>query len=224
VKPFHYKNPVKNTIAALMLLLAAGFVFCSCQKEITVDNGSGAGGGGGGTTNQKPKVGTVWTYRYYTYYGFTGGGLATSAVLKLRAKSLDVSGGEQWLNIVDTDTDTTVFFLNEKTGGLYDYTNSSSYLFCKYPAVVNDTYNSYLSGKTETVVVKNITDSTTIGISGNPVSIPVIYYEGSSGGNIYDKFWYNEYAWIVKRETYKVNPFSGYYYRYSTLALDNIVY
>ena len=190
---------------------------------MTTDTGGGTGGGG--TTNQKPKVGTRWTYRYYTYYGYAGGGIATSAVLTFRAKSLDVLGGEQWLNIADAGPDTTVFFLNEKTGGLYEFANNASYLFCKNPAVVNDTYNSYASGKPETMVVKTTSDSALINIGGTPVNLPVIYYEGSNGGVIYDKIWYNEYAWVVKKETYVVNPFPpGVYYRYSTLSLDNIVY
>ena len=213
----HYKGKTQNIVSAAALLLVAGFLFCSCQKEVAAP---GSGAGGGGTTNQKPKVGTIWTYRYYTYYSTPGGGIATSTVLTLKAKSLDVLGGEQWLNIVDMVPDTTYFLLNEKPGGLYDYTNNSSYLFCKSPAAVNDTYNSYLSGMTETVVVKTTTDSLATGI-GN---IPVIYYEGSSGAYIYDKIWYNEYAWVVKRETYRRNPIAGIYYRYSTLALDNIVY
>ena len=190
----------------------------ACQKEIN----NTSNGGGIVTTAQKPKLGTRWTYRYYTYYGYGSGGLATSAIIELKAKSEDVLNGEKWLNIVDMATDTTVFLLNEKTGGLYQYTNSKSYLFCKDPAVVNDTYNTFNNGGPENFVVKNVKDTLITGI-GN---IPTNYYEGSKDGYIVDQVWYNENAWIVKKQVYHLyTPLGAInYYRYSTLFLDKIVY
>ena len=90
---------------------------------------------------QKPKVGTTWTYVYYTYY--STGGLATSGVITHKATSQVTLGGESWLMVKDVTADTVVYYLQEKTGGLYQYTNNSSNLLCKNPAVLNETYTSF---------------------------------------------------------------------------------
>ena len=118
-------------------MVMAGSIILSCQKEI---DGS-ITGGGIVPASQKPKVGTTWIYAYYTFYSY--GGVATSKVVTHKAKTEETFGGEKWLKIVDVSTDTTVYFLNAKTGGLYQYTNSTSNLLCKYPASVNDTYTTF---------------------------------------------------------------------------------
>jgi len=199
-----------------LIVLAALCVFNSCKKSSTTTDGI--------NTNQKPKVGTIWTYRYYTYNPpNAGGGIHTTEVVNYKAKNEVVLGGEKWLNIVNMATDTTIFILNEKTGGLYQYANNSSNLFCKNPAVLNETYTSFNDGSTETFTVKGIKDTLDTGI-GN---IPSNYYEGVKGPLI-DQVWYNEYAWIIRRHFYLYTtnppmPFN-YYYRYSSLFLDNIQY
>lgn len=206
-----------NSIQKGVIILTALFVFNSCKKGTDATDGT--------TTNQKPKVGTIWTYRYYTYNSpAAGGGIHTTEVLNYKAKSEVVLGGEKWLNIVNTATDTTVFILNEKTGGLYQYANNSSNLFCKNPAVLNESYNSFNDGSTETFTVKGVKDTLLTGIGG----IPSNYYEGVKSSKLIDMLWYNEYAWIVQRHffLYTTNPPMpfNYYYRYSSLYLDNIQY
>jgi hypothetical protein len=206
-----------NSIQKGLIVLSALFVFNSCKKGSDATDGT--------NTNQKPKVGTIWTYRYYTYNPpAAGGGIHTTEVLNYKAKAEVVLGGEKWLNIVNMATDTTVFILNEKTGGLYQYTNNSSNLFCKNPAVLNETYTSFNNGSNETFTVKAVKDTLLTGIGG----IPTNYYEGVKSGQLIDMLWYNEYAWVVQRHffLYTTNPPMpfNYYYRYSSLYLDDIQY
>ena len=207
-----------NSIQKGLLFVAVLCAFYSCKK--------GSGGGTDGTVPaQKPKVGTIWTYRYYTYNSpVAGGGIHTTEVVNYKAKNEVVLSGEKWLTIVNMATDTTVFILNEKTGGLYQYANNSSNLFCKNPAVLNETYNSFNDGSTEAFTVKGVKDTLLTGIGG----IPSNYYEGVKSSQLIDQLWYNENAWIVQRHffLYTTNPPMpfNYYYRYSSLYLDNIQY
>lgn len=214
------KMPSKlNFIIILFALCGTVTVFTSCQKEI-----DGLVNGNIILTNQKPKLGTQWTYRYYVYH--PSGNLYKSSIVIHKAKTEETLGGEKWLNIVDVDTDTTVYFLNVKTGGLYQYTNASSNLLCKYPAAINDTYTSFNEGATEDFIVKGVNDTLPTGIG----DVPANYYEGfkvmpSVGIRLIDLVWYNENAWIVRKSQYRstsiVLPF---YYKYYTYFLDNIVY
>ncbi|MFZ1369919.1 MAG: hypothetical protein WAR78_06040, partial [Ferruginibacter sp.] len=138
---------LKFLFPTLFTVLGACMI-SSCQKEIDgIVNGATTA-----PANQKPKLGTTWIYRYNTFYSF--GGLLSSKFVTLKAKTEEVHGGETWLNIVDMDADTTVYLLNTKTGGLYQYANNNSYLFCKYPAAVNDTYNTFNKGEFEDFTVK----------------------------------------------------------------------
>jgi len=203
----------------LSLLLMSGLLV-SCQKEI---NGSSDPSIIVPVpTNQKPKVGTIWTYRYYTFYAFGGSGLATSDVLKLVAKNEEVYGGDKYLNIVNQATDTTVFLLGAKPDGLYRYDKISGTgsLFCKAPAAVNDTYTSTILGAPENFIVKNVQDSFPTGIG----TVLANYYEGSKTGNLVDEVWYNENIWIALHKVHRFYELNHTYYRYSTLALDNIAY
>ena len=95
-------------------------------------------------------------------------------MLHYKAKSEETIGGEKWLRIVDTDTDTTAYLLNIKTDGLYQYTNNGSYLLCKYPAAVNDMYTTFNDGSAETFTVRGVNDTLATGIG----DIPLSYYEG----------------------------------------------
>jgi hypothetical protein len=186
----------------------------ACQKEI-----NGFSDGIINPADIKPRVGTIWTYRYTTYQ--IVGSVIGSKVIYHKAKSEETLGGEKWLKIVDVDADTTVYFLNIKSGGLYQYTNSSSYLFCKYPAVLNDNYNTLNDGTTEDFTVKGVNDTLPTGIG----DIPANYYEGIKDGYLIDRIWYNKNAWIVHRVIWQKKPFpSVAYYRYSTMYIDNIVY
>jgi hypothetical protein len=97
-----------NSIQKALIVLAAICVFNSCKK-------SSDSGTGGTTADQKPKVGTIWTYRYYVYNSpAAGSGIHSTEVLNYKAKNEVVLGGEKWLNIVNMATDTTIFILNEK--------------------------------------------------------------------------------------------------------------
>jgi len=202
----------------LFILIVVASTAVSCQKEI---DGSEDGGTVTPTPKQKPKLGTTWTYRYYVYY--PNGFLASAGTVVHKAKSEETINGEKWLKIVDVANDTLAYMLNEKTGGLYQYTNNDSYLLCKYPASLNDAYTSFNEGAVENFVVKGVGDTLPTGIG----DIPVNYYEGSKGPRVIDLIWYNEYAWIVRKSQYRtraplfVPPF---FYKHYTYFLDNIVY
>jgi len=205
-----------NWIRRAIIVIAIASLFSSCQKEVTVDGGTDPG-----ITSQKPKVGTVWTYHYYTYYPPAGGnGIRTSQIVQYKAKSEDLLSGEKWLNIVDIATGATIFLLNEKTGGLYQYANNSSNLFCKDPAATGDTYTSYNDGSMEDFTVKGVKDTLSTGIG----DIPTNFYEGVKTAKLIDQIWYNPNAWIVRRHFFLLDNSIPTYYRYSSLYLDKIEY
>ena len=202
----------KNRYIFLLFLIAV--IFCSCQKELDWDN-----------TNSsiipvlKPKVGTVWMYHYYTYRSYDGG-IATLGTLKYKAENDTIIAGEKWLNIIDIGPDTTVYLLQEKIGGLYQYTSNSTYLLCKYPAAINDTYNSFNFGSPEVFIVKGVKDTLQTGIG----DVPVNFYEGSKAGIIKEWIWYHENAWIVRHYVFRKYPLGTVIYKYSGIFLQNIVY
>ena len=201
------------------ILITGLILLNSCQKEITGE--IDPGGGGGGTTGMKPKVGTIWSYHYYTYWPILGGGVRSVSILTLKAKSEETLGGEKWLNVVDVAADTTFYYLREKTDGLYQYTNGNAYLLCKHPAVVNDSYNTYNDGSAENFVVKGVQDTIPTGIG----DVPANFYEGTKTGYLIDQLWYHTNAWIVRKTFYlKLPAPSPLYYKYSSMFLDAIVY
>lgn len=209
-----HKKP-RQLIFALIISATA---LVSCQKEI---DGSLTGGGviNPPPPPQKPKLGTTWTYRYYTYHSYGGVNIIKQVVH--RAKAEETLGGEKWLKIVDVETDTTVYYLNEKTGGLYQYANNNSNLFCKDTAILDDTYSSFFEGSAVTMTVKGMNNTLPTGIG----DVPANYYEGKRGSSlIFDKIWYNKYAWIVRKYKYHQFPVTGVYYQKSALYIDNIVY
>ncbi|HQW92697.1 MAG: hypothetical protein IPH68_02645 [Chitinophagaceae bacterium] len=204
-----------NYSGILFFMILTGFFLTSCQKEL-----DGLINGGVITpVNQKPRVGTTWYYRYYVY--FPNGNVYTTGTVTHKAKSEETINGEKWLRIVDVATDTLAYLLNEKTGGLYQYTNSDSYLLCKYPAVLNDTYSTFNEGSTENFIVKGVNDTLPTGIG----DVPVNYYEGFKGPQIIDLIWYNEYAWIVRKSQYRTRTLAlPFFYKHYTYFLDDIVY
>jgi hypothetical protein len=208
---------MKTWCVYFFLLIIGSSAMISCQKEID-------GTTGGGTVvppaDQKPKVGTIWTYQYY-WFNAPGGPTHTKIVTH-RAQSEETLGGEKWLKIVDVETDTLVYYLNTKTDGLYQYTNSNPYILCKYPTAINDTYNTFNDGSTESFTVRGVNDTTATGIGNIPLSI----YEGVKVGDIIDVIWYNKNAWIVWRYLYKRVPVlpTSVYYLYSKMFLESIVY
>lgn len=206
---------MKTTWLYFLILIFGAITILSCQKELDGLTEDGIIN----PANQVPKVGTIWTYRYTTYQVL--GSVISAKVIYHKAKSEETLGGEKWLKIVDVDMDTTVYFLNVKTAGLYQYTNNNSFLFCKYPAALNDTYNTFNDGSTEDFTVKGVNDTLPTGIG----DLPANYYEGVKGGYLIDRIWYNKNAWIVHRVIWRKKPDpSVAYYRFSTMYIDNIVY
>ena len=198
------------------ILITVLILLVSCQKEV-----DGTLTGVINPTDQKPKVGTTWTYSYYWYN--SPGGATNSKTVTHTAKSEETIGGEKWLKIVDVETDTLVYYLNTKSDELYQYTNNNSYLLCKYPAVINDTYTSFNGGSAEIFTVRGVNDTTATGI-GN---IPLSKYEGVKGGDIIDVIWYNKYSWIVWKYQYvrKIYvPTGSAYYLINKMFLNKIVY
>ena len=198
-----------------MILILGAITFLSCQKELDGLSEDGVIN----PADQLPKVGTIWTYRYTTYQVL--GSVISAKVIYHKAKSEETLGGEKWLKIVDVDMDTVVYYLNVKAAGLYQYTNNNSFLFCKSPAALNDTYNTFNDGSTEDFTVKGVNDTLPTGIG----DIPANYYEGVKGGYLIDRIWYNKNAWIAHRVIWQKKPDpSVAYYRFSTMYIDNIVY
>ena len=143
---------MKTRYLYFFVLIIGVSAIVSCQKE--VDGSITDGTVIPVITNQKPKVGTIWTYQYNW---FNGPGYPTNTkIITHRAQSEEILGGEKWLKIVDLETDTVVYYLNTKTDGLYQYTNSSPYLLCKYPAAVNDTYTTFNGGSAEFFTVRGV--------------------------------------------------------------------
>lgn len=163
-------------------------------------------------------MGTTWTYRYYTFY--ENGGLATTGTITYKAKIEETIGGENWLRINDLGPDTTVYLMKEKAGGLYQYTNNNSYLLCKNPASLNETYNTFNKGSAEDfqVLGVNFTLPTDIG------DVVANYYEGTKNGNLIDQIWYNANAWIVRHQVFRKFPMGTVYYKYSAMFLQQIIY
>lgn len=190
------------------ILLGVTLFLAACQKENKNDDNN---------TSQKPKVGTVWVYSYYTYY--SSGGVATTKTVSYKAVSEESLGGEKWLKVNEMGVDTTVYYLREKADGLYQYANGTANLFCKEPAAGGQTYASFHRGGTEnfTVISAGITLPTNLG------DIKVNYYEGSKNSLIADEIWYNTNAWIVKHQTYSKPPL-GTNYKFSALFIQSITY
>lgn len=202
-----------NTVVLSVLLSAVTMI--SCQKEIdgTVFQG------GVNPTTLTPRVGTTWTYRYYIFH--QDGSLYQASIMTFKAKSEDTIAGQKWLRIVDVNTDTTVWLMQPKADGLYQYTGNNVSLFCKEPASVGDVYNTYNDGFPETFYVRTMKDTTATGI-GN---IPLNYYEGYRSNLRVDLIWYNKNAWIVWKTQYRNRAIVGFFwYKHSSLFLDQIVY
>ena len=189
------------------LFLIFVFLLYSCQKENNVN-----------PANQKPRVGSKWVFRYSTFY--PTGGLISSGNVTFQATGMETLGGEQWLKIVDTATGTAVFYLKEKTDGIYQYINNNSYLFCKYPAVINDTYQGYAISEAADYFVRNVGQTMAFGVLGD---LTLNHYEGIAGGVTVDQLWFNTRVWLAQRYIY-TKPLMGNYYRSASLIIQNFIY
>lgn len=194
------------------LFILSVCALASCQKE------SGGGGDNGGNSGQKPKLGTTWIFTYYTFY--TNGGLAGSKTITWKAVAEETLGGEKWLKINETGVDTTVYYLREKTDGLYQYANGSANLFCKEPAAAGQTYSSYNAGGMEdfTVISAGVPLSTSLG------DLKSNMYEGRKSGNLIDEIWYNPNHWLIRHIVYRKYPNGVDYYKYSARYIQSITY
>jgi hypothetical protein len=208
---------MKNKYSCFAALIIALLAMLSCQKEIdgSIDQGIVVN-----PTNLEPRVGTTWTYFYY--WVTHQGGPTHAKTVKYKAASDTTISGEKYLRIIDMENDTLVYYMTRKVDGLYQFTNNASYILCKHPAAVGDTYTTFNDGATEDFTVRGVNDSTSTGI-GN---IPLSKYEGVKTGYIIDVLWYNKNAWIVWKNQYKKNvfPMGIEYYLFSRMFIDRIVY
>jgi hypothetical protein len=204
---------MKTWLFYFFVLITGTFAIMSCQKEI-----DGLTSGVINPADLKPKVGTVWTYRYYTYY--LNGQLATTRMLTYRAKNEETIGGEKWLNVVDVATDTTVYLLRENPDGLYLNAGGNPYLFCKAPAVINDSYNVLYESWNQNFMVKGVNDTLPTGVG----DVPANYYEGYIGIYLVGKVWYNKNAWVVRKVHYRKFAIGPAYYKFSELYIESIIY
>lgn len=169
-------------------------------------------------TPEKPKVGTTWTYTYYTYY--TNGGIATSGTMTHKAVNEVTLGGETWLTIKDVAADTVVYYLKEKTGGLYQYTDNNSHLFLKSPATLNESYTTRNRNTVMQYTVKGVNSS----LPTNIGDVIVNFYEGYIGVDLIEEIWFNANAWIVRHQVYRKHPLGLNFYKYSALFIQDIDY
>lgn len=214
---------MKTCCLYFFVLIIGTSAITSCQKEI--DGSITDGTVIPVITNQKPKVGTIWTYRYEWYNTPGGGGSISSKTVRHRAVSEETLGGEKWLKIVDLEPDTVVYYLSVKTDGLYQYTNNNSYLLCKDPASVNDSYTTFNTGTVEVFTVRGMNDTTSTDLG----DIPLSKYEGVKPADprVIDVIWYNKNSWITWRLLYKLHPVAPnppIYALYSRLYIQSIVY
>ncbi len=203
---------------SVFFLFLFAVLISSCQKEI---DGTITFPGGVDPATLKPKVGTTWTYRMYTYH--QDGTLYQTLSMTHRAKNEETLGGEKWLNIIDVDADTTVYYLQVKADGLYQYANNAPQLFLKDPAQVGDNYNTYNTGVSEQFFVRRVKDTLPTGIG----DVLANYYEGYRYNPylIRDEIWYNKNAWVLRRTEYQTrNTRFFFWYKYRVFYLDNIVY
>jgi hypothetical protein len=210
----------KTLLLPVAILLISGLFLTSCQKEV---DGSMADG-----TNppvqQKPRVGTTWTYRYYIYH--VNGGIFKQSVLKFRATEEEIINGEKFFKIKDIDADSLIGYFAERTGGLYHYTNNTSQLLFKDTiGMTFGNYPAYFEGMALDMRIKNIGDTIQTFVG----DVPANYYEGWSnwfmGDKIYYMIWYNKYNWILRETKYIVfGNQPGTYYKYASYELLSIVY
>lgn len=166
-----------------------------------------------------PKLGTTWVYQQDKFKADGINYITTTVTHK--ATSEVTLGGETWLKITD-DTLATVYLLNVKPGGLYQYADNASQLLCKMPAAVNDVYTAYNRGGSENFTVKQT--GITVGSGGTSYN-NINMYEGYQGANLWDKIWYNDAVWFARRETWRYDPFFlTFYRRDSRLILTSITY
>lgn len=182
---------VRSVIAALVLICVA----VSCKKSSSSTPAA----------PDKPRVGTVWTYRYKTFDG--AGVVSSTNNISIKATAEQTLGGESWISLDSAGT-TNWYKLSLKSDGLYQYANGASYLLCKDPATLNQTYTGYNNAYTNPGK-----DTLTVLGSGISLDAPintvtVNYYEGNKMGNVVEKIWYNSKYWIVKKETYILNSIS----------------
>ena len=203
---------MKKQLRYFAIIAVVGCLLVACQKE------SGGGGGTNPPASQKPKVGTTWTYSYYTFN--SDGSLHSTETVTYKAKTQETLGGDTWLKVVNNANDTLVYYLKQKADGLYQYVNGSANLLCKFPAAVNDAYTSFNGGGMENFVVRGVNNT----LATNIGNIPVNYYEGSRGGDIFDYIWFNDNAWIAHHHVYRKLALSGVYYKWSSLFIQSIVY
>ncbi|HTM92087.1 MAG TPA: hypothetical protein VL095_06710 [Flavisolibacter sp.] len=170
----------------LFAAIAAAFLITSCDKKDESPAPS---------SSTDPQNGSTWVYKLTQY---NEAGTATGSV-NLTAKGVSVTvNGSTWLNLVDQATMQPIIGIQKKSDGWWyiPYPSSSSSLWFKYPATVNETY-SYVFG---TCVVKSINASVTVpaGTYNNCYMV-----EGDDTNSMEDEFWFTTSGPVlVKFNTY----------------------
>ncbi len=182
----------------------ASVIFLSCHKTTTLEP-------------LIPKVGTKWVYRLKKFNA--AGILQTTTNLTYTISAEQTMGPDKWFVITDS-TGATVFVLNQKPDGLYQFQNSGAHLLCKDPALANDSYDTQNDGSDETFLVR-AKDSTVTLPYGDLV---IQSYEGQQGGVLKDIIWYNSTVWFAKKEVYVLNTFTGLNHVDTRLELVDLTY
>ena len=142
-----------------------------------------------------PKAGSIWVYKY-TSYNEAGTATGTSNITYL---GVEVTiGGSTWISLVNQANSTAIIALQKRAEGWWynPLPGTTSSLWCKYPAAVNDTY-PYVYGN---CFVKNINASVTVPAG---VYSDTYFVEGHDTNSLEDEFWFtNTGAVLVKFNTY----------------------
>jgi hypothetical protein len=171
----------------IFLSIVSGLLFfSSCKKDEAATPPAS-------TTD--PKAGSIWVFKY-TSYNEAGTVTGTSNVSYL---GVEVSiGGSTWISLVNQSNSTAIIAIQKRAEGWWynPLPGTTSSLWCKYPAAVNDSY-PYVYGN---CTVKDINASFTVPAG---VYTGTYFVEGHDTNSLEDEFWFtNTGAVLVKFNTY----------------------
>ena len=176
---------IKKFLRSTILLLLTTSVLISCDPNDNVEPPTGT----------DPRDGSTWVFKYSTY-DEAGNVTATS---NQTFKGVEVTiGGSTWINLVNQTTLQPIIAIQKRTEGWWyvSYPGTTSSLWFKYPATLNETY-PYIFG---TCTVKDINASVTVPAGTYTGCYKV---EGNDTNSLEDEFWFsNVGAILIKFNTY----------------------